>query len=142
MNLHEECFSTSPHRKIKTALRILSKYVDEYCMVAICFNGSRVVSWGLNKMKTDPFSSTRNDLDYRYEKGDGRPNACNRHAEIDAIKKSRSKNIDLIIVMRMKKNGDVSKSMPCNMCRKYIEHHNISRIIYADWDGDIIMEKC
>jgi deoxycytidylate deaminase len=109
-------------------------------MIAICFKGSRVVSWGVNKKKTEPYSSTI-DYNYRYEEGDGRSSSCNRHAEIDAIKKYQYKQIDLIVIMRMNKNGDVSKSKPCSMCMQYILDNNISKIIYANWDGDYVKIK-
>lgn len=141
MNSQEGCLYTSQNKKINTAIRLLIKNSNrDTPMIAVCFKGSRVVSWGINKKKTEPFSSTI-DVNYRYEEGDGRSLSCNRHAEIDAIKKYKNKQIDLIVIIRLNNHGNVSKSMPCSMCRQYIEDNNISKIIYANWDGSFIIEN-
>jgi deoxycytidylate deaminase len=123
-------------QRIDMAVRLLRKRGGNVNMIAVCFRGSCVISWGCNDKKTIPMPVNS----YRYELSDGRPSTCSRHAELNAIRKVKS-IIDTIVIVRLTKNGDVSKSMPCSMCRKIIAKQKIKTIIYTDWCGGVITER-
>lgn len=61
------------------------------------------------------------------------------HAEANAL--INIDDCDTIFVIRVKKNGNLSMSLPCELCMSIIKSKGIKKIIYTDWCGDLQVMK-
>jgi len=61
------------------------------------------------------------------------------HAEIDAIRKTNLKDAYKfsLLVVRIKKSGELAMSKPCTSCQKFLSQVGVTRIRYS-MEGDII----
>lgn len=105
----------------------------------MCFAGSRVLSFGYNKPKTE--ASVRQyakNVNSMYENSKTDYISQCRHAEVDAIKKvSDTSKIDYIIIVRKTKNGTPCMAKPCNICQQVIENAGIRYVYYSNEDGKL-----
>lgn len=106
--------------------------------MAVCYNGSQLVSFGWNKPKTESsVSRVISTIDSLYDDSDIDYLSPNRHAEVDAMKKIKAGTpVDTIVVIRYTKNGDIACAKPCNICKAMIRARGIKTIIYSDHDGN------
>ncbi len=110
-------------RLIQIATNEAAKSVYMYKLGALVMDGSRIVGKGYNKLKTNPMLRVK----YGYH---------SIHAEIDAIMKSNGKG-DTLLVVRLRRLGDLSCSKPCDKCMKFAKDNGIKKIVYLDWNGDM-----
>ncbi len=92
---------------------------DKHKMAAVIIQGGRVVSLAPNGKSI-------------WHGGQ----KSSRHAECRAIGQNHFKDATLIVA---RSNG--SRSAPCPNCLRRIINAGISRVVYADWDGRLIIEK-
>lgn len=57
------------------------------------------------------------------------------HAECSAI--MRAAKGDALLVVRIKKDGELSCSKPCSKCLKVAKDFGIKKIYFTDWDKSI-----
>lgn len=97
---------------------------------AIISKGGRVLARGHNSYRTHP------------KWGSGPLKTL--HAEAAAIRRAVSQGIDVrgatIFVVRNDNNGGGRMSKPCKGCQAFIEQYGISKIVYTDESGEIIIE--
>lgn len=62
-----------------------------------------------------------------------------KHAECDAM--LRASTGDVLVVVRIHKNGKLSCSKPCEKCLKVAKEFGIKKIIYTDWDSSVCEMK-
>ncbi len=110
-------------------------------LAAAVVHKGRIIAYGFNKKKTDPFQAKRGKNKH----------AIYLHAETDAIKKAL-RHIDLqtlsrctLIVVRVKRPGSFSpdwiraKSRPCLGCRRAALEFDLRRVIYLDEEGQSVI---
>ena len=102
-----------------------------YPMGAVITKGSRVLSFGTNKVKTHP--KQRN------------PHTGNRgfiHAEFDALLRAPYIHYSnsQIYVARLLKDGTVGKARPCKSCTELLLSHGIYIVIYSLEENKFIKE--
>lgn len=86
--------------------------------------GKNIVKLGTNCKKTHPrFART-------YKSGHV---GSHLHAEMNVLRFSQPG--DTLIVMRFRKDGDLSMAQPCIYCEQFIKEAKIKYVIYTDWDG-------
>ena len=81
------------------------------------------MSKGFNSNKTH----ARMTRDHGYKGG--------KHAECDAI--LRASTGDVLVVVRIRKDGKLSCSKPCARCIKVAKEFGIKKIIFTDWDASV-----
>lgn len=100
---------------------------------AVIVSGGRVQSVGINKHKKNGFIKSFQHHDF-----------CNTHAECDAVLKARRK-IDLrnakIYVARLRKDGQIGNSKPCEMCALVLQRYGIRRVYYTISDDTFAVMK-
>lgn len=64
----------------------------------------------------------------------------NIHAECMAIISAQEAG-DIIFVIRVGRNGELTCSRPCEKCMAFMKEHKIRKVYYSDWDGTIKKEK-
>lgn len=101
---------------IKEAKR--SKYLFRHGAVVV--NKGRLTARGFNQLKTNPKLYRK----YGY---------FSIHAECASL--LRASSGDTLIVVRIRKNGNLTMSKPCEKCVKFAKDFGIKRIIYSDWDS-------
>lgn len=106
--------------KYATKQAELSSY--GYRLGAVVLSGKRIVSKGYNKLKTNP----KLFKEYGY---------YSTHAECSAL--MRAAGGDTLVVVRIKKNGDLACSKPCEKCQRFIKDYGIKRVFYIDWDSEV-----
>ncbi len=57
------------------------------------------------------------------------------HAEMDLIRKFKPGDISEISVVRFSKSGELTMSMPCKYCQRYLKIYGVKRVRYTDWNG-------
>jgi deoxycytidylate deaminase len=118
---------------IKMAEDLSQKAEHKRCkMVAIIFDGKRIVSWGVNKAL-----SWKRNVPLKYKKW---PDSI--HAEVDCIAKAKGKSLKgkSIFVVRFKKDG-LGMARPCKFCMAYINYVGISNVYYTNDLGEIEREE-
>lgn len=96
----------------------------DYYHCAVIARGGKVLSIGYNSRK-------RNSIVEQYKVQE---HTCTIHAEIAAILAKRKKirfEGSKIYVVRIKSNGTVGMSKPCEMCELVLEAYGIKRAIYT-----------
>ncbi len=83
----------------------------------------RVISKGCNSNKTHA-KMTR---EHGYRGG--------LHAEASAIMKAGKG--DVLVVVRIRKDGKLSCSKPCKRCVKVAKEFGIKKIVYTDWNSSV-----
>jgi cytidine deaminase len=89
----------------------------------------KVINWGFNSLKPVPSLYKKYSIF-----------GCTMHAEISACWKYRFTNKlqgNNIFVIRVRTNGELALSKPCNMCQAYMRDVGIRRCYYTDNDGQI-----
>jgi len=95
---------------------------------------NRLIALAKNDMnKTHPYCS-------KISKSIGNPYGIYLHAESSALIKSNF-NAHTLIVVRVKKNGDLANSTPCKICDKFIDISNVKNVIYSNKYGKLTWEK-
>lgn len=108
-------------------------------LCAIALNGSRVMSVGYNRQKTDSWVAglTRAaKIDKMYPSSRTPYISCFIHAETSALKQLRG-DADTLVVLRIDLNGNLTMAKPCNVCMEAIRQSAIKRVYYSDKQGDI-----
>jgi tRNA(Arg) A34 adenosine deaminase TadA len=126
------------HIKIIDLLTKVAETSREHQKLACAIvHKKRILAFGINSDKTDPFQSNFSDRAERIYK----------HAEIDAIKRAHNKFGKEILkhctlyVVRIKRPYVRSKqwiwgmARPCSGCMKAIEEYNIRKVIYTTDSG-------
>ena len=64
--------------------------------------------------------------------------ACSTHAEVETYFRipPRKRNDVILIVIRVRNNGNISCSKPCENCAKFIEKKKI-KVFYSTDEGDL-----
>lgn len=105
------------------AIKEAKKSTHKFRLGAIVLNKRKVVSKGFNKKKSHPKVYSR----------------C-IHAETDALLSiKKQKPIDSILVVRLRKDGNLSCAKPCFHCQKKIKEMGLKKVYYSDWCGTIKM---
>lgn len=94
--------------------------------VALAFNGNKLMSIGVNKLKTHPFTKNYHDQHH-----------MSIHAEadmvMDLIKKNKIKKITDVVVIRGTAN--ILSSRPCHICRGLLHMYmETTRVWWFDSD--------
>jgi deoxycytidylate deaminase len=118
-----EGWSVSDLRKIRVATdaATLSRHT-KYRLGAGLFRGSRLISTGVNQIKTH----TKSPHSYRMI-----------HAEIDALLRVDQEAVDgsSLFVVRILKNMRFACSKPCDCCWEMASRLGVKRIVYFDESG-------
>ena len=113
-------WSISDLRKINTAYdaATLSRHT-KYRLGASLFRGSRLVSTGVNQIKTH----TKSPHSYRMI-----------HAEIDALLRAEPETVSgsTLFVVRILKNLRFASSKPCDCCWEMASSLGVRRVVYFD----------
>lgn len=120
----------------KKVLRKLKKALEEHepvfrvRIVAAIVHKGKIVAVGKNQTKTHPVAA----LYGKHEE------AIYLHAEVDAINKAKKRLGSLskteLYVMRMKQDGTIGLSLPCEGCSRCIVAHNIPKVTYSNDNGE------
>ena len=103
-----------------------SDYSVQHRHAAVIVKGGRVLSSGVNRIKTHPNAVVEDE--------DGELICKSIHAEMDAI--SRVKNKDqlkgaTIYVARKGRSDKVGMSLPCTMCQRALRKHGLSKAVFT-----------
>ena len=103
-----------------------SDYSVQHRHAAVIVKGGRVLSSGVNRIKTHPNAVVKDE--------DGELICKSIHAEMDAI--SRVKNKDqlkgaTIYVARKGRSDKVGMSLPCTMCQRALRKHGLSKAVFT-----------
>lgn len=101
-------------------------------VVAIIFKGKRILSIGINKIR----SAKR--LPSRYMEW-----KCSLHAEMDAVLQCGVRNCRhaSILVLRINKNGKIGMARPCTFCYSSLKDAGFKDMYYSVSSGEIRYEK-
>lgn len=98
----------------------------QYKLGAAIFAKKRLISVGTNNAKTHPLS-----------KFYGRPVTV--HAEMQAIIRAKNfvESLDgmILVVARIKRNGEFGMARPCSGCQSIIKRNNIKEVWYTTENG-------
>lgn len=94
-------------------------------LIAILYRGKSVVKVGTNSSKTHP------KYGRFYQSGHF---GHSLHAETSVL--HVAKPGDELVVIRWKKNGEPTMSLPCPSCQQYLKEAGIKTVYYTDWDGE------
>lgn len=121
----------------KVILKKLKKALEEHeptfrvRIVAAVVHKGKIVAIGKNQNKTHPAAAF-------YSK---HKEAIYLHAEVDAINKAKKKLGSLsntqLYVMRMKHDGLLGNSLPCQGCSRCISDSGIPTVIYSTDNGEM-----
>lgn len=121
----------------KSILRKLKKKLEEHepvfrvRIVAAIVKKGKIVAIGKNQTKTHPVAA----LYGKHEK------AIYLHAEVDAINKAKKHLGSLsgteLYVMRMKQDGTIGLSLPCEGCSRCIVDNSIPKVNYSKDNGEM-----
>jgi deoxycytidylate deaminase len=99
-----------------------SKY--RYRLGAVALIDNKIVARAHNKCSKHPF------LSRRY--------GCHSiHAEAGAILKGKHYGANVLVVVRILKDGRLTCSFPCKQCQAIARDFSYKKIIYVDWNGNI-----
>lgn len=113
--------------RFRAAIAAASQSEDyQYKLGAAIFAKKRLISVGANNAKTHPLS-----------KFYGRPVTV--HAEMQAIIRANNLVESLeglvLVVARIKRNGELGMARPCSGCQEIIKHHKIKEVWYTTENG-------
>lgn len=59
---------------------------------------------------------------------------CSEHAEVAALRQIKDSDISkvTVYVMRIRRDGHLGMSAPCNACQKYLDLRGVKKVIYSD----------
>lgn len=123
-------------------IRLVDKHPDQesrFKLCAVTLKGSRVLTIGFNRPRTDPglFKIiVKNDITEMYPTSKTDYISCNIHAETNALKRLKS-DADTLFVVRRDLNGRLTMAKPCNVCMAAIKQTSIKKIYYSNQDGEI-----
>lgn len=123
-------------------IRLVDKHPDStsrFKLCAVALKGSRVMSIGYNRPKTDPNVFrviTTNRIDCMYKTSHTNYVSCNIHAESNALKRLKG-DADTLFVIRRDLNGKLTMAKPCNVCMGFIAKTNIKTIFFSNEKGEI-----
>lgn len=104
---------------------------------AVIVKKKQVVSWGISLQKTHPLQGKYNKI--RFAKNHGEPGVdiAHVHAEIDALNRSKNKNLKghTIYIYRQGVNGELRMCRPCTGCMQALIDRGIKKIIYTTPNG-------
>lgn len=114
--------------KLANIIRVLSNYSDKSLMlhrhVCALILGGKIISIGINK-------------DYNFKNSP-------LHAEINAFNNFKRNNTRLkilprctMIVLRVRNDGSLAYSKPCEKCINTIKQYNVKKIIYSCVNGTL-----
>ena len=103
-----------------------SDYSVQHRHAAVVVKGGRVLSSGVNRIKTHPSAVVEDE--------NGELVCKSIHAEMDAI--SRVKNKEqlkgaTIYVARKGRSDQVGMSLPCTMCQRALKKHGLSKAVFT-----------
>jgi deoxycytidylate deaminase len=80
-------------------------------------------------------NSDRNSAKFKRRYQDG-TYGYHLHAEMDLIRQCPEGSIRTIRVVRFRKNGNKTMSMPCRYCQRFLREHGVVRVHYTNWEGE------
>ena len=98
-----------------------SPYINKLGALAIC--KGKLVGRGFNKAKRHAASHKKYGHYFI-------------HAEVAALLSCANTSTDTIFVVRLRRDGKLSMSKPCEKCQKFIRDCGVKRVIYLNWDGE------
>lgn len=103
-----------------------------YKIGAVVFKGPKIISIGSNGLR----ACSRIPSKYKLFEN-------SLHAEQDALSKIGKEKAQgaSILVIRLKRNGELSMALPCKMCSKMIKAFGIKKVYYSARDGEIYSYK-
>ena len=110
------------HNLVNMAIEQAKMSTYLYRHGAVVANKGRMLSCGYNKLKTNPKMYKQ----YGY---------WSVHAECAVL--MRASAGDTLVVVRIKKNGSLTCSKPCEKCLRFAKDFGIKTVVYSDWDGSI-----
>ncbi len=124
--------------KAKNILNILERVADtadheRYFLAAAVVIKNKIISFGINRMKTDPFQAKygkNKECIYMHAEIHAIKNAL-RHVEVDALRKA-----DLYVLRIRNEDRGRAMSKPCEGCQRAIAEFGIRNVIYTTDDGD------
>lgn len=99
----------------------------DFHVVAILKRGKAVVKIGACTHKTHPKSSKK------FKSGDV---VHSMHAEANVLR--NYKPGDQLIVLRFTKAGELTMAKPCPHCQEQIEKLDLKKVVYSNWDGELV----
>lgn len=105
---------------------------DRYFLAAAIVIKNRIISFGTNQMKTDPFQAKyakNKDCIYLHAEIGAIKNALKR-VDVDSLRKA-----DLYVLRVRNENRKRAMSKPCAGCMRAIAEFGIRRVIYTTDDG-------
>jgi len=117
-----------------TKLAIGSEGVTGTRMAACVVYKNRVISFGLNRLKSHPFQqkfSKNSDSIYLHAETDAIKNAL-RFVDVDDLKKS---TLYICRIKKISKKDCWGLSKPCSGCQKAISTFGIKNVIYSNDEG-------
>jgi deoxycytidylate deaminase len=102
-----------------------------YPMGSVIIHRSKVISFGINKIKTHPLQKNPHTGNHGFI-----------HAELDAIIKSQSRTLNnhQIYTARLLKNNSLGNAKPCKSCREILLSYGIHIVNYSLEDNKFIKE--
>lgn len=106
--------------------KILPQLFDQALKSTVKFKHAAAIIMG-GKILAIAHNSDRTHVDGKI--------CCGLHAEHNAIRKCKKTINSVMIVARFLKNGELSDSMPCIMCKKLIIRSGIKKIYHSVENG-------
>lgn len=103
-----------------------------YKMGAVVFKGSRIFASGHNCFRSSSIPNKYKKFPHTLHAEQSAIYAINNWNEIRGAS---------ILVVRVNKSGNLSKSFPCKYCLKTIKHVGIKNIYYTNRLGEIVKER-
>jgi deoxycytidylate deaminase len=104
---------------------------------AVISNKSRVVSWGISLKKTHPTQGRYNKIRFAENKGEPGIDIAHIHAEMDALNRSKRKDLKghTMYIYRESMVGNLSMCRPCKGCMQALIDRGIKKIVYTTPNG-------
>lgn len=109
---------------------------------AVITDRNRLVSWGISLKKTHPVQEKYNRIRFADNAGEPGIDIAHIHAEIDALNRSKSKNLKghTIYIYRESMGGDLRMCRPCKGCMQALIDRGIKKMVYTTPNG-VAVEK-
>ncbi len=100
---------------------------------AVIVKKNKIVSWGISLKKTHPTQGKYNKIRFAQNYGEPGVDIAHVHAEIDALNRSKRKNLKghTIYIYRKGVNGELRMCRPCAGCMQALTDRGIKKIIYT-----------
>lgn len=122
-------------KHIQSAIKIAKENPNRFKLCAITLDKrGHAIAFAINEMhKSHPFVA-------EMATKCGLPDRIYLHAESSVLLKS---NLDAhsLIVVRVKKNGELANAKPCKICDKIIGLSNVKFVVYSNKYGSITKER-